>query len=54
MLSYIYRIASRLRLELAGVKMERILEFLGMDVRLEQESSHPHVGWFDSAESEVV
>lgn len=45
---------ARLKLELAGVKMESILGFLGMEIRLEQESSHPHVAWFDTAQTKVV
>ena len=44
---------ARLELEFAGVGIERILELLGMEIRVEQESGHPHVGWFDTAKREV-
>jgi hypothetical protein len=44
---------ARLELECAGVRIERILELLGMEIRVEQESGHPHVGWFDTAKREV-
>ena len=44
---------ARLKIELAGVKMEKIVEFLGMEIRVEQESGHPHVGWFDTAKKKV-
>lgn len=45
---------ARLKLELAGVKIETILEFLEMEIRVERESGHPHVGWFDTARKKVV
>ena len=44
---------ARLKLEFAGVQVEKMLEVLGMDVRLEPESPHPHVGWFDHGDREV-
>ena len=44
---------ARLELEFAGVGIERILELLGMEIRVEQESGHPHVGWFDTAKRQV-
>jgi hypothetical protein len=44
---------ARLELEFAGVRIERILELLGMEIRVEQESGHPHVGWFDTAKRQV-
>ena len=44
---------ARLQLELAGVKMDNIVEFLGMDIRVELESGHPHVGWFDTPAREA-
>jgi len=44
---------ARLELEFDGVRVERILELLGMEIRVEQESGHPHVGWFDTAQQEV-
>ena len=43
----------RLKLEFAGVDIEKILEVLGMDIRLEQDSTHPHVGWYDQGDREV-
>ncbi len=44
---------ARLKLEFAGVEIEKILELLEMEIRVEQESGHPHVGWFDTAAREV-
>jgi len=44
---------ARLKLEFAGVNIEEILEVLGMDIRLEQDSGHPHVGWFDHSDRKV-
>ena len=44
---------ARLEIEFDGVRVERILELLGMEIRVEQESGHPHVGWFDTAKQEV-
>ena len=44
---------ARLKLEFAGVNIEEILEVLGMDIRLEQDIGHPHVGWFDHSDKKV-
>ena len=44
---------ARLKLEFAGVRVEKMLKVLGMDIRLEPESTHPHVGWFDHGDREV-
>lgn len=44
---------ARLKIEFAGVKIEQMIESLGMEIRLEQESGHPHVGWFDTAKKNV-
>lgn len=44
---------ARLKIELAGVRVEKIVDFLGMEIRMEQESGHPHVGWFDTAQEKV-
>jgi hypothetical protein len=40
---------TRLKLEFAGVRIEKMLDLLAMEIRVEQESGHPHVGWFDTA-----
>lgn len=44
---------ARLKLEFPGVEIDAALVSLGMDIRVEQESGHPHVGWFDTAEQKV-
>ena len=44
---------ARLKLEFAGVEVEKILELLEMEIQVEQESGHPHVGWFNPAVREV-
>ena len=44
---------ARLRLEFAGVRVEKMVESLGMEIRVEQETGHPHVGWFDTAQKNV-
>lgn len=44
---------ARLKLEFAGVDIEKMLDVLGMDIRLEQDSAHPHVGWYDQGDREV-
>ena len=44
---------ARLKLEFAGVEIEQILELLDMQIRVEQDSRHPHVGWFETTTREV-
>lgn len=44
---------ARLKLEFAGVQIEDMFRLLDMEIRVEHESGHPHVGWFDSAQKEV-
>ena len=44
---------ARLKLEFAGVQVEEMRRLLGREIRIEHDSGHPHVGWFDRAEKEV-